>query len=56
MSRTSTWLQRILRRTWLAWVIVGKELTHLVIPILALSPRAHERVEPWLDTIADDSV
>jgi hypothetical protein len=33
-----------------------QELTHLVVTILALPPRANERVKPWLDTIADDSV
>jgi hypothetical protein len=33
-----------------------KELTHLVVPIFALSSRANERVKPWLDTIADNSM
>ena len=34
----------------------AKELTHLVVPILALSSRANESVKPRLDTIANDSM
>ncbi len=33
-----------------------RELTHLVVPIFALSSRANERVKPWLDTVADNSM
>jgi hypothetical protein len=32
------------------------ELTHLVVAIFALPSRANERVKPWFDTIADNSV
>jgi hypothetical protein len=33
-----------------------ERLTHLIVAILALSPRANERIEPRLDAIADDGM
>jgi len=37
-------------------IISAKRLTHLVVTILALSPRANERIKPRLDAVTDDSM
>lgn len=39
-----------------ARIVSCRGLTHLVVPIFALSSCANERIKPWLDTIADNSM